>query len=201
MYTRGHNRKLQVNYSRLTTRKNFFSQRVVNYWNDLPSECVNAPSVSSFKLALYQYFDEKGIRWFLSLSLLSLSSRVSFLLFFFLSYKYILCLLSSVCIVDLLLAAFGKIFYFYCLGLGFHHSPIYLIRLFLSSLASPSVRPGMERMRSPPGRCWRHPLSDPSWLGDPLSMHRFRQNKTYICTNLSGPFFSSFLVLLPHLLP
>ena len=59
--TRGHNWKFQVNYSRLLTRKNFFSQRVVPYWNDLPSDCVNASSLSSFKLALSHYFDQKGI--------------------------------------------------------------------------------------------------------------------------------------------
>ena len=60
--TRGHNFKLQVNYSRLTVRKNFFSQRVISYWNDLPYECVNAPSLSGFKLALLQHFKQKGIR-------------------------------------------------------------------------------------------------------------------------------------------
>ena len=59
--TRGHNWKLKVNFSRLETRKNFFSQRVVNYWNDLPNDCVNASSLSRFKSALSQYFLEKGI--------------------------------------------------------------------------------------------------------------------------------------------
>ena len=60
--TRGHNYKLQLNFSRLNARKNFFSQRVINSWNDLPFECVNAPSLSSFKVALSQYFERKGIR-------------------------------------------------------------------------------------------------------------------------------------------
>ncbi|MEL7309200.1 MAG: hypothetical protein AAGK05_15980 [Pseudomonadota bacterium] len=59
--TRGHSLKLQVNYSRLTVRKNFFSQRVISHWNDLPSECANAPSLSSFKFTLSQYFLQKGI--------------------------------------------------------------------------------------------------------------------------------------------
>ena len=37
---------------RLDTRKFFFSQRVVNGWNSLPAEVVNAESVNSFKNAL-----------------------------------------------------------------------------------------------------------------------------------------------------
>ena len=59
--TRGHNLKLQVNFSRLTTRKHFFSQRVVSLWNDLPSDCVNAFYLSNFKLGLHNYFLLKGI--------------------------------------------------------------------------------------------------------------------------------------------
>ena len=35
--------------SRLDTRKFFFIQRVVNRWNSLPAEVMNAESVNSFK--------------------------------------------------------------------------------------------------------------------------------------------------------
>jgi len=37
--------------SRLATRKYFFNQRVVNGWNSLAAEVVNAESVNSFKNA------------------------------------------------------------------------------------------------------------------------------------------------------
>ena len=48
---RGHKKKLTKVRSRLDTRKFFFSQRVVNGWNSLPAEVVNAESVNSFKNA------------------------------------------------------------------------------------------------------------------------------------------------------
>ena len=47
--TRGHRYKLVKSRSKLEVRKNFFSQRVVNEWNSLPSEVVEAESVNSFK--------------------------------------------------------------------------------------------------------------------------------------------------------
>ena len=50
--TRGHNLKLQKSCSRLDVRKYFFSQQVVNLWNNLPKEVVEAPSMDSFKSRL-----------------------------------------------------------------------------------------------------------------------------------------------------
>ena len=47
--TRGHSYKLAKNRSRLDLRKHFFSQRVVNKWNSLPSYVVEASSVNVFK--------------------------------------------------------------------------------------------------------------------------------------------------------
>ena len=47
--TRGHCYKLIKSRSRLDIRKNFFSQRVVNAWNSLPSDVVQAESVNAFK--------------------------------------------------------------------------------------------------------------------------------------------------------
>ena len=46
---RGHEKKLVKERSRLDTRKHFFSQRVINGWNNLPAEVVNSGSVNSFK--------------------------------------------------------------------------------------------------------------------------------------------------------
>ena len=48
---RGHEKKLSKDKSRLDARKFFFSQRVVNSWNSLPAEVVNAESVNGFKNA------------------------------------------------------------------------------------------------------------------------------------------------------
>ena len=46
----GHNfiYKFVKNRSRLNVRAHFFSQRVVNDWNKLPTDVVNADSVNSF---------------------------------------------------------------------------------------------------------------------------------------------------------
>lgn len=47
--TRGHHLKLHKNRSRLDIRKYFFSQRVVNNWNDLPNYVVEASTINMFK--------------------------------------------------------------------------------------------------------------------------------------------------------
>ena len=48
--TRGHSRKIFVQYSRLELRKTFFSQRVVKDWNSLPQSVVEAESLDQFKV-------------------------------------------------------------------------------------------------------------------------------------------------------
>ena len=48
--TRGHNFKILQN--RTKQRASVFSQRVINPWNSLPSECVNSDSVNKFKSSL-----------------------------------------------------------------------------------------------------------------------------------------------------
>ena len=45
----GHSMKLYVERCRLNCRKYFFSHRSVTYWNDLPQDVVDAPSVNAFK--------------------------------------------------------------------------------------------------------------------------------------------------------
>src|SRR5215831_6184977 len=47
--TRGHSLKLNKSRSRTDIRKNFFSQRVINSWNKLPQNVIDADSVNTFK--------------------------------------------------------------------------------------------------------------------------------------------------------
>jgi hypothetical protein len=64
--TRGHSQKLYRSQSKLMVRYNFFSQRVVSQWNQLPSQVVGAKSVSQFKDNLDQHW--KKIRYGYSIS-------------------------------------------------------------------------------------------------------------------------------------
>ena len=45
--------------SRLVSRQNFFSQRVVNYWNALPDCVVEAKSTNAFKNQLDKHWNLK----------------------------------------------------------------------------------------------------------------------------------------------
>ena len=47
--TRGNSYKLEKKQCNINIRSSFFSQRVVNHWNELPEEVVSAESVNSFK--------------------------------------------------------------------------------------------------------------------------------------------------------
>ena len=47
--TRGHKAALVKEQCRLDMRKYSFSQRVINEWNKLPNDCVNASSVNMLK--------------------------------------------------------------------------------------------------------------------------------------------------------
>ena len=58
--TRGHLMKLFKPYSRLNVRSNFFTQRVVNHWNNLPKQVVSTNTVASFKAKLDKYWDSTG---------------------------------------------------------------------------------------------------------------------------------------------
>ena len=53
---RGNSAKLFQKRSRLLVRSNFFSQRVVKYWNALPNNVVEAPSISTFKKRIDEYW-------------------------------------------------------------------------------------------------------------------------------------------------
>nr|VZI48167.1 unnamed protein product [Spirometra erinaceieuropaei] len=52
---RGHSMKLRTTMSRLNLRSEFFTQRVVEKWNDLPQSVVEATSLQLFKKRLDDY--------------------------------------------------------------------------------------------------------------------------------------------------
>ncbi len=58
-----HSLKLKKKRSRLDLRKYYFSNRVVNNWNNLPEQVVAAGSVDSFKARLDRYIKESGGQW------------------------------------------------------------------------------------------------------------------------------------------
>ena len=58
--TRGHNFTLVKKQSRLDDRKFSFSQRSINVWNKLSTECVHASSVNVFKNRIDKYLAKAG---------------------------------------------------------------------------------------------------------------------------------------------
>ena len=59
--TRGHKAALVKEQCRLDMRKYTFSQRVINEWNKLPNDCVNASSVNMFKTRIDRYLIRMGL--------------------------------------------------------------------------------------------------------------------------------------------
>ena len=58
--TRGRKAALVKEQCRLDMRKYSFSQRVINEWNKLPNDCVNASSVNMFKHRVDRYLIRAG---------------------------------------------------------------------------------------------------------------------------------------------
>ena len=58
--TRGHNYTLGKKQSRLDVRKYSFSQRTINVWNNLSTDCVQASSVNMFKNKIDKYLVKAG---------------------------------------------------------------------------------------------------------------------------------------------
>ena len=62
--TRGHKAALVKEQCRLDVRKYSFSQSVINEWNKLPNDCINANSVNIFKNRIDIYLISRASqRW------------------------------------------------------------------------------------------------------------------------------------------
>jgi len=59
---RGHSLKLFKPRCRTTVRQNFFSLWIVNEWNKLPQDVVEAPSINTFKNRLDRHWYDTGIQ-------------------------------------------------------------------------------------------------------------------------------------------
>jgi len=59
---RGHSLKLFKPRCRTTVRQNFFSLWIVNEWNKLPQDVVEAPSTNTFKNRLDRHWQDMGIQ-------------------------------------------------------------------------------------------------------------------------------------------
>ena len=57
---RGHNYPLVKKQSRLDVRKYSFSQRTINVWNKLSTDCVHASSVNMLKNKIDKYLVKAG---------------------------------------------------------------------------------------------------------------------------------------------
>ena len=58
--SRGHNSTLVEKQSKVDVRKFSFSQRTINGWNKLSTECVHASSVNVFKNRIDKYLVKAG---------------------------------------------------------------------------------------------------------------------------------------------
>ena len=61
--TRGHSKKLFHQRSTNSTRKNFFSNRIIPVWNSLPEEVVSAPSKDNFKIRLDKFWEQQPMKF------------------------------------------------------------------------------------------------------------------------------------------
>ena len=57
---RGHTKKIKKKQFKLDIRKYFFSQRIINLWNQLPEGLVESDSMDSFKKGLDIFMTQKG---------------------------------------------------------------------------------------------------------------------------------------------
>ena len=58
--TRGHGCKLVKKFAKTSLRQSFFTNRVIDIWNDLPPRAINSSSLNEFKHTIDSYFLERG---------------------------------------------------------------------------------------------------------------------------------------------
>ena len=58
LHTRGHIHRVFKDHAIKRARRNSFTQRVVDDWNNLPVEVISAPSLNSFKKRLDDWWKE-----------------------------------------------------------------------------------------------------------------------------------------------
>ena len=58
--TRGHQCKLVRKFAKTRLRQSFFSNRVIDSWNNLPPLVINSSSLNEFKHNIDLYFTERG---------------------------------------------------------------------------------------------------------------------------------------------
>ena len=61
--TRGHSLKLCKAGNRTNQRNHFFTQRVVNPWNSLPQNCIDAETINSFKTRLEKHWTDHPLSY------------------------------------------------------------------------------------------------------------------------------------------
>ena len=61
--TRGNGKMLYKEKCNKDIRRNFFRNRVINFWNDLPEKVVQAPSIKSFENRLDKYWRKYNIKY------------------------------------------------------------------------------------------------------------------------------------------
>ena len=59
--TRGHEMKIWKKQCRLNMRKQYFTQRIINDWNKLPTEAINAKTIVQFKSIIDPEFKHGGL--------------------------------------------------------------------------------------------------------------------------------------------
>ena len=59
--TRGHSLKLYALFASKNVRHNFFTIRIVETWNSLPCDVVDAPTVNTFKNRLDKFWSSQQI--------------------------------------------------------------------------------------------------------------------------------------------
>ena len=61
--TSGHNKNLRKLSCKINKRKNYFSNRVIDVWNNLPQVAVSAKSVKDFEIAIDKHWENQEIKY------------------------------------------------------------------------------------------------------------------------------------------